>query len=298
MTNKLLKLLIVVQVLLSLNISAAPITFNTALPVAKGAFVNREQFIFKRFKDDKSPAGRDLSVNGLVSVLAYGINSKLAVFAAVPYLQKDIDLTANNARINRTSNGIADSKFFARYTFMQKDEQAQTLRLAGFAGVKAPTGEDQQSDIFGVLPTPLQSGSGSWDNFFGLVLTRQKLDYQIDLQLSYNNTGTANQFEAGNTFNADASFQYRIFPNNLSDGNNHFIYAVLEANYSQQDNNRIMGAKDNNSGGSRLFISPGIQYVTRKYILEAAIQLPVEQNLNGFALETDYVVTTGFRINF
>ncbi|VAW17550.1 hypothetical protein MNBD_BACTEROID05-168, partial [hydrothermal vent metagenome] len=91
MRNKIFPLLLVTQVLLSVNIYAAPITFNTALPVAKGAFLNREQFIFKRFKDDKSPAQRDLSANALVSVLAYGINSKLAVFAALPYVQKDID---------------------------------------------------------------------------------------------------------------------------------------------------------------------------------------------------------------
>jgi hypothetical protein len=298
MKNKVFSLLLLTQVLLSVNINAAPITFNTALPVAKGAFVNREQFIFKRYKNDKSPTQRDLSVNGIVSVLAYGINSKLAIFAAVPYLQKDIDLTVNNARISRSSNGIADSKFFARYTFLQKDEQGQTLRLAGFAGVKAPTGENQQSDILGVLPSPLQSGSGSWDNFFGLVLTRQKLDYQIDLQLSYNRTGSANQFEAGNEWRADASLQYRIFPKSLSNETNHFIYAVLEANYNNQDNNSIMDIEDVNSGGSSLFISPGIQYVTRKYILEAAVQIPVNQNLNGFALETDYLVTTGFRINF
>lgn len=256
------------------------------------------QFIFKRFQDDKSPLQQDLSVNALVSVLAYGIHSKLAVFAAVPYVQKNINLSMNNSRISRSSQGIADSKFFARYTFLQKDKSSQTLRLAGFAGVKAPTGENRQSDRFGTLPTLLQSGSGSWGNFIGLVLTHQKLDYQIDFQLSYNNTGVANQFEMGNQWNADASFQYRMFPKSLSNGTNHFIYAVLEANYSNQDNNRIIGVEDVNSGGSSLFISPGIQYVTRKYILEAAVQLPVIQNLNGVALETDYSLTTGFRINF
>jgi len=169
MINKFLILSILAQILLSATITAAPITFNTALPVAKGAFLNREQLIFRRFKDDKNPVNRDLSVNGLISVLAYGINSKLAVFAAVPYLQKNIDLSVNSERISRSSQGLADSKFFARYTFLQKDQRGQTLRLAGFAGIKAPTGEYRQTDTFGVLPVPLQSGSGSWDNFFGLV---------------------------------------------------------------------------------------------------------------------------------
>ncbi len=298
MLNKFLNYCMLALSLLTINVMAAPITFNTALPVAKGAFVNREQFILKRFKDDKSPLQRDLSVNALVSVLAYGINSKLALFAAVPFLQKDIDLSINNNRISRSSHGIADSKFFARYTFLQKDEAGKTLRLAGFAGFKIPTGEDQQSDIFGILPQPLQSGSGSWDKFFGLVLTKQQLDYQIDFQLSYNKTATANQFKAGNSWQADASFQYRLSPKNMDNYNNHFIYGVLEANYKNQDNNSFMGVSDANSGGSSFFLSPGIQYVTRKFILEAALQIPVSQKLNDFTLEIDYVLTTGFRVNF
>lgn len=290
--------LLVLPLMLSIHAKAAPITFNTALPVAKESFINREQFVFKRFKKDKSLADRDLSVNALVSVVAYGVNSKLAVFAALPYVQKDMSLTAGTSRISRSSSGLADSKFFARYTFLQKDQRGQTLRLAAFAGVKAPTGSDRQSDRFGILPVPLQSGSGSWDNFVGLVVTRQKLDYQIDFQLSYNSAGKANQFRAGNQWNADASFQYRLFPKSLERSTKHFVYAVLEANYSNQNNNRIMAIKDVNSGGRLLYLSPGLQYVTRKYILEAAIQIPVQQNLNGLALESDYIMTTGFRINF
>jgi len=44
----------------SFKLTAAPITFNTALPVAKDAFLNREQFVFRRFKSDSSPLNRDL----------------------------------------------------------------------------------------------------------------------------------------------------------------------------------------------------------------------------------------------
>ena len=35
---------------------AAPETFNTALPVAKGEFLFGEQFLYKRASDDPSPA--------------------------------------------------------------------------------------------------------------------------------------------------------------------------------------------------------------------------------------------------
>jgi hypothetical protein len=55
---------------------------------------------------------------------------------------------------------------------------------------------------------------------------------------------------------------------------------------------------DPNSGGTSVYLSPGIQYVSRRFILEAAVQLPISQDLNGDALDTDYVLTFGYRANF
>ncbi len=277
---------------------AAAITFNTALPVAKGAFVNREQFVVRQFNNDSSPMDRDLKVNSLVSVLGYGISSKLAIFAALPYLDKTLDLTAMDQRFTRSSRGIGDSKLFARYTFVQHDKRSKTFRIAGFGGFKAPTGKDNKRDRLGRLPMPLQSGTGAWDYFGGVVLTYQTLDYEIDSQLSYNRKGNANNFGAGNEARADISFQYRLSPFELSSDTHSFLYGVLEANLIDQKHDQISGIDDPDSGGTTLYLTPGIQYVTIKYILEAAIQIPVVQNLNGSALETDYIFTTGFRINF
>ncbi len=48
---------------------AAPETFNTALPVAKGEFIFREQFLYKKASDDPSPADREVEVLGGISVL-------------------------------------------------------------------------------------------------------------------------------------------------------------------------------------------------------------------------------------
>lgn len=283
---------------ITVEVSAAAITFNTALPVAKGAFVNREQLIVRRFKNDTSPMERDLKVNGLVSVLGYGINAKLALFAAIPYLDKTLNLTAMDQQFTRSTRGVGDSKLFARYTFLQHDERSKTFRIAGFGGFKAAMGNDNNVDGLGRLPMPLQSGSGAWDYFAGIVMTYQTLDYQIDSQLSYSQKGNANNFSAGNEARADISFQYRLSPQQLSSDTHSFLYGVLETNLINQDNDQISRMDDLNSGGTTLYLTPGIQYVTMKYILEAAVQVPVIQNLNGSALKTDYIFTTGFRINF
>ncbi len=40
------------------------------------------------------------------------------------------------------------------------------------------------------------------------------------------------------------------------------------------------------------------QYIAATFILEFGVQLPIVQDLNGTALENDYVVRAGFRVNF
>jgi len=257
----------------SASVGAASITFNSALPVAKDAFVNREMLLLHRFKDDATPANRDLEVNGLVLVLAYGVSSKLALFGVLPYLDKNLDMNRGGQPISRTSNGIGDAKLFARYTFFRQDKRGKTLRFSAFGGFKAPTGDNTQADSLGRLPISLQSGTGAWDALGGVVMTYQTLGYEIDAQLSGDKKGRANDFALGNEYRADVSLQYRLSP--LENDTHSFFYGVLEANLMRQDHNQMFGLDDTNSGGTTFFLSPGIQYVTPKYVLEATVQLPV-----------------------
>ncbi|MFB3079417.1 MAG: transporter [Lysobacterales bacterium] len=279
--------------------TAAPITFNTALPVGKGEFVNREQLVLTRAGKDSSGAGREVEGTALVSVLAYGIRGNLTLFGILPYVDKKLRYPGPGAgSVKRSSRGIGDSSVFLRYTFHQNDRQGSTFRVAAFAGIKIPTGSDTQRDSLGLLPVPLQSGTGSWDGFGGIVTTYQELSFQVDAQLSYTVKTQANQFQTGNEARLDGSFQYRLFPRELQSGVPAYVYGVLETNFIYRDKNTFLGQADPNSGGTTIFLAPGIQYVTRRYILEAAVQIPVVQNLNGSALENDYVARTGFRWNF
>lgn len=278
---------------------AAPITFNTALPVAKGQFVLREQFLGLSASDDPSAANRDLDVLGGISVLGYGVTSDLALFGVLPYLDKELELTTPaGQRITRDTEGIADARLFGRYTVFQDDAPGRTFRIAPFAGVEMPTGDDEDRDRLGRLPQPLQLGSGSWDPFAGVVATYQTLDYQIDAQIAHEANTEANSFEFGDVSRFDASLQYRLLPRELGAGTPSFLYGVIEANLLHADKNEINGVPDPNSGGTQLFLSPGLQYVTKQWMVEGSVQLPVVQDLNGTALEDDFTVRAGFRLNF
>lgn len=274
----------------------APITFNTALPVAKGEFVLREQLIVNQSGDDPSGANRDRSEIAAVTAMGYGIARRWAVFGVLPYRTIDLDLDSGGQRINRSNSGIGDLTVLARNTAHQKDQTGQTFRIAPFVGVKAPTGKDNASDSLGTLPSSVQVASGSWDLFGGVVLTYQTLDFQIDSQLSYRFNNEANGVEAGDIARLDGSLQYRLW-HSEGMGIPDFLYGVIEANLIHQDKNKVAGVEDPDSNGTRLFLSPGIQYVTKRWIAEAVIQLPITQNLNGSALENDYISRISVRFN-
>lgn len=280
------------------SVAAAPITFNTALPVAAGEFVFREQFVLDQSGHDPRSLARDRQAISAVSVLGYGITSNLALFGVVPYVNKRLDLTTNGVRQNRSTEGLGDLRVFSRYTIFQDDAPGRTFRVAPFAGLEFPTGDDNESDASGLLPASVQPGSGSWDPFGGIVATYQTLDFQIDTQASFQANTRANNFEFGDIAKLDGSFQYRLWPQELGSGVPGFLYGVLESNLIYQEKNQVSGMNDPNSGGLTLFIAPGLQYVTRRWILESVVQVPLVQDLNGNALEKDYIFRAGFRVNF
>jgi hypothetical protein len=174
----------------------------------------------------------------------------------------------------------------------------RTFRIAPFAGVKAPTGDDNKRDMFGRLPSSVQPGSGAWDVFGGVVATFQTFAFQADGQISYRVKNKANGLDPGDELRLDGSLQYRLWPRQLGDGVPSFLYGVLESNLVHRDRDEVNAIDDANSGGTTLFLSPGLQYVTKRWIVEGVVQLPVVQNLHGNALENDYVLRAGVRFNF
>lgn len=277
---------------------AGPISFNTALPVAKEELIVREQVQLLRSTDDPSALHQDLKVLAVPTVLAYGITGQLALFGVFPYLDKTVDLSTTTGRVRRGDSGLGDVTLLARYTLYSLDRLGETIRVAPFLGLKMPTGEDTKQDSLGRLPQPLQLGSGSWDPLVGTILTWQTFQWEFDSAVQYKFNTQANNFRFGDEARLDLSFQYRLLPRELGSGVPAFLYGVLESNLIWNGKDVIGGIRDPNSGGTTWYLDPGLQYVTKRVILEAVVQVPVVQNLNGLALKNDYIVTSGLRMSF
>ena len=87
-------------------------------------------------------------------------------------------------------------------------------------------------------------------------------------------------------------------PPELSDDTDAFLYGVAELNLIRRQKNRAAGINNPNSGGTTLFGLVGLQYVTQRRIIEAGVQIPLMQNLNGTALEREYIARASLRMNF
>lgn len=280
--------------LFSGGLYAAPVTTNTALPVSQEEIIFRELLVVTKASDDAGGLGRNMTIVTTNSVVAYGVTPDLALFAILPVTFKELETPAGS----REAKGIGDIRLMARYTIYKENAVGKTTRIAPFIGLKVPTGDNERTGDSGLLPAPLQPGTGSWDVFGGVIATVASVDWNFDFQASYQANTEAAGLRRGDVARADVSFQYRLLPRKLSRADKGYFYGVIEANLVHSGMMRVNGLDNPNTGGTTLFLAPGIQYATRRWIIETAVQIPVIQDLNGSALEKDFSVLAGLRINF
>src|SRR5579883_2469709 len=98
--------------LTSLRLWAAPITFNTALPVAAGQVMVRLDAM--GMGAGAAPMNQDLTVIALPAALAFGLSRKVTLIAMGPlFTDKSLSLDTPAGRITREARGLGDLAFLA-----------------------------------------------------------------------------------------------------------------------------------------------------------------------------------------
>ncbi len=269
---------------------AAPIGFDTALPVARDEYLVRTLFIDMERSAVTGPA--EVSAQALVGAVGYGFSPRWAGFVVLPWLSKELRMPG----ATREADGLGDLMLFGRYTLYQDDAPGHTFRIAPILGAVAPTGEDDAADALGRLPRPLQTGAGSWAGFGGLVTTWQTLDWETDAQIQYRYSGTDEGYQPGDLLRLDASLQYRVLPRRIESSGS-FTYAVLEAAWVREGRETI-GGVETDSGGTQLLLAPGVQHVGSRSVLEAQWQFLAADGLRAGAMQDDRLIRLSFRWAF
>lgn len=229
--------------------------------------------------------------------------------------------------INRRGNsaGFGDVTMLGQYRF---HNNAQTgTSAAVLFGFKAPTGSTSQRDNFGQLfQAEFQPGSGSWDGLIGAAFTKRTGRWAFDVSGLYYliSNGTQNT-NLGDRFLFGTAVSYRLVGpvgsakeielheycmqprNQLQE---HCLYhanhdhsdmkktpytldLVLELNGEWHDKQRIAGIADPNSGGTTVYLSPGVRIGVDRFSGFVSFGVPVINQHNGVQSKPDYRILTG-----
>lgn len=317
--------------------SAGPIHTAAATPLPRGANVAtvREEFVkVDRFSDAQLEAfgNQGIAADSTDSLSAtyisgaHGVTDDLTVGARIPYIVRDdIREPETDGGMVEVGNegdaeGIGDLIIFGQYRFWHRPEQ--DLELAVIGGLKIPTGNaNDRTREDGRFEVEHQPGSGSWDPLAGLAATKRWGRFSLHGSVLYTfTTEGAQDTELGDLFNFNLAAVYRLGgaratepdlpddhgPDETADhthapGPEHraSLDVMLELNGEWQEKIEIDGARDSNSGGTLLYLSPGARLnLSPRWSVFGSVGIPVAQDVNGKNHETDYRITGGVSLAF
>lgn len=198
----------------------------------------------------------------------------------------DINLKTRTRDVS--SSGIGDMRFFAKYLLYQFDRKNKTIRVASKAGIKLPSGDENKAPAL---------GTGTTDYFFTTVAGWIEGRVGVYAEGIYNLKTSGDQVDFGNSFSYNLAFGYRLLPVAYETYPSPQLNGFLEINGTTANKNKINGQKADNSGGTTIFLSPGLQYVGgRRWLIEVSLQYPIINEPNGTQLATDWTFSLGTRI--
>jgi hypothetical protein len=168
-------------------------------------------------------------------------------------------------------------------------------------GVKLPFGDDDEVGEGGngnaPLDAALQPGSGAFDAMLGVAYSRWLTERMtLDTSLQYTLRTEDDDFKIGDLITFGTAVAYRLtekvdtFPQ---------VSVFLEANVRHLFPNEEDGEKVHNSGGTALFLSPGVRVgISKNASISLAVQVPVIQELHDEQQETDFKVVAGVSFGF
>ncbi len=264
---------------------------------------------------------------------AYGITNDIMVAFRLPFIRRTGIRAAEEdspgpppsfeVENHGGSSGIGDLSILGQYRFL--NNRASGTQAAILLGFKAPTGATGRVSRQGeLLDAEFQPGSGAWGGLFGAAFSQRLAPrWSFDSNVLYvlSTTGTQST-DLGDQFLFNAAVSYRLpsFGGTTdgpmwhgakphvhgADAHGHVheessglnIDLVLELNGEYHAKQSTLGVKDDNSGGTTLFVSPGIRLSYQSVSAFASVGIPVMTETNGIQPEADWRVSTGIGVAF
>lgn len=235
---------------------------------------------------------RTLNRNLIVS-LDYTLNPDWGISVLAPYIQRDHNHIHNHhgAKLDEVweISGLGDMRVLGRYRFSPgPDRLTSTGVIAGF---KFPTGETDKKNADGDVAEPsLQPGTGTTDLIAGIytnaltLVVNKPVRRFMQVQVQYP-LDVRGEYRPGNQLSLDTGF---VYPTAGVWG------MLLQLNAQIRERDRGPEAEPKDSGGSYLWLSPGLNYAANRSLrIYGFVQLPLYQRVNGVQLTANWTITAG-----
>ena len=203
------------------------------------------------------------------------------------------------------SAGLGDLTAFGQYRFYRSADQATHLAL--LLGMQVPTGKtDERTRAGPKFEAELQPGSGAWNGIVGLAATRLSGAVSIDANILYTYTTEGTQdTELGDIFDYNLALGYALsgsghrVPGHRHGHRGFAVDGVLELNGAWRTKDRISGYDNRNSGGTLIYLSPGLRLTTPFGVsLALLFGYPLVSDFNGDQDDLDYRVLSNLAYSF
>ncbi|MGE0699660.1 MAG: transporter, partial [Hyphomicrobiaceae bacterium] len=269
--------------------------------------------------------------------MAYGITSNLMISARIPYIARTDIREGHHSHVHGggsvnevvergDSEGLGDLSAMLQWRFL--NDRAAGTQWALLGGVKAPTGSTDRRDREGErFELEFQPGTGSWDWMAGLAVSQSlgRLSLHANVLHTFSGKGDLDT-DLGDRLQVNLAAAYRLVGGTIASGppmrlgapmyhgagrslkdDHHHeepasgglaLDGVLELNTEWHARQTIDGVKDDNSGGSVAYLSPGLRLSSDRWSSFVSVGIPVSRNLYGVQAEPDYRLLSGVAVSF
>ncbi|HHF7348498.1 TPA: transporter [Legionella feeleii] len=287
-----------------------PVTTTTADSLEKGrwSFSGRSEYYRLNPLSDQALLDDPISESQLALLvnyfmINYGITDNLTMGATLPYTRNYQLRTAfpdEEGFFSQVVNlgdvsGIADANLFAFWHVL--DDNKFPLSTALVFGVNAPTGRTNAMTSYGVpFAAADQPGSGSWNPFAGLIISKKLGEFSLSADCIYTHTTQGIQETLlGKIVDYNFAVVYPLVTqNNKEKKLNYSIDGIVELNGEYLTQDKIAGINDPNTGGNSLFLSPGFRINLGDSVsFYFSAGFPVTETLHGTQVKSKYGIIGG-----
>jgi hypothetical protein len=230
-------------------------------------------------RDRTSGAGENETEQELALEYAYGVTADWTVKVEVPRVDRNSS--------GDGSTGLGDIVLGTKYRFLRTDSPGAQLSTTLLFQVKLPTGNDDRSP---------RLGSGSTDFVGGLLHGLESRRWYYNTAARYRlNTEGGGGLKKGDRVFLDIVGGVRPVQAAYREPD---TVLFLELNWESAARDSLNGSGVADTGGWKLFISPGIFWTYRVYAITAGVQIPIAENLNGSQPTSDYRFTLTTKYQF